>query len=182
MPHSEAGESAKTCVVESEVSGCFEVVAAVTSRGETVESACAFTPSPLVGVSEDFDSCTVLDLNGDLKVKAAHLEEEEVSIDGCFKVGDFGWLAEYVNELVLVIFASILRYTNKCHAHSIYGYNKIDIKGGLTCKNNILFYWLFLSFGLSTVRKNFSRFFLAVVSAEIEVKNCMRSSTSACIG
>ena len=54
------------------------------------------------------------------------------------------------------------------------------IKGGLTCKNNILFYWLFLNLGLSTVRKNFSRFFVAVVSAEIEVKNCMRSSTSAC--
>ena len=39
------------------------------------------------------------------------------------------------------------------------------------------FYWLFLNLGL---RKNFG-FFVAVVSAEIEVKNCMRSSTSACI-
>ena len=48
-------------------------------------------------------------------------------------------------------------------------------KGGLTCKNNILFYWLFLNLGLSTVRKNFSRFFVAVVSAEIEVKNRMCS-------
>ena len=57
-----------------------------------------------------------------------------------------------------------------------------SVKGGLTCKNNILFYWLFLNLGLSTVRKNFSRFFVAVVSAEIEVKNCMHSSTSACIG
>ena len=53
-----------------------------------------------------------------------------------------------------------------------------SVKGGLTCKNNILFYWLFSNLGLSTVRKNFSIFFVAVVSAEIEVKNCMRSSTS----
>ena len=30
--------------------------------------------------------------------------------------------------------------------------------------------------------QKFSRFFVAVVSAEIEVKNCMHSSTSACIG
>ena len=36
--------------------------------------------------------------------------------------------------------------------------------------------------GLRTIRKNFSRFFVAVVSAEIEVKNCMRYSTSACSG
>ena len=57
-----------------------------------------------------------------------------------------------------------------------------DLKGKVACKNNILFYWLFLNLGLSTVRKNFSRFFVAVVSAEIEVKNCMRSSTSVCDG
>ena len=37
-----------------------------------------------------------------------------------------------------------------------------------------------MNLGVSTVRKNFSRLFVAVVSAEIEVKNCMRSSTSAC--
>ena len=43
------------------------------------------------------------------------------------------------------------------------------------------FYWLFSNLGLSTVRKNFSRFFVAVVSAEIEIKNCMHSSSSACI-
>ena len=35
--------------------------------------------------------------------------------------------------------------------------------------------FILLNLGLSTVRKNFSRFFVAVVSAEIEVKNCMRS-------
>ena len=52
---------------------------------------------------------------------------------------------------------------------------RANIKGKVTCKNNILFYWLFLNLGLSTVRKIFSRFFVAVVSAEIEVKNCMRS-------
>ena len=56
------------------------------------------------------------------------------------------------------------------------------LKGGLTCKNNILFYWLLLNLGLSTVCKNFSTFFVAVVSAEIEAAICMRSSTSACIG
>ena len=40
-------------------------------------------------------------------------------------------------------------------------------------------HWLFLNLGLSTVHKNLSRFFVAVVSAEIEVKfceNCIRSS------
>ena len=44
-----------------------------------------------------------------------------------------------------------------------------------------LFYWLFLNLELSTACKNFSRFFVAVVSVEIEVKHCIRSSTSTCI-
>ena len=32
------------------------------------------------------------------------------------------------------------------------------------------FYWLFLNLGLSTVRQNFCRFFVPVVSAEIGVE------------